>query len=209
MSLIQQDCVSVFSSVNTYLGSVLSLILTYSCKKKSHDLPLRFLVPFDAGVAKASWNENALVRPLLGNSSEIRGSFTLPSTTGDLQQSSISNHFWNWPAYVSTNFIQYPWHFLWWGQRRAFGQPPGKLHAPLRYLLTRTKIPTQAHILADCMGLQNPSSPSLLQTVNTGWVSSPRYDSEANALCRPSKGQALDLPNCTDSTHAITQPMML
>lgn len=81
-------------------------------------------------------------------------------------------------------------------------------HAPLRYLLTRTQLPIQAYVPVDCMGLQDPGSPSLLQTVNTGWASSPRYDSEANALCRSSKGQALDLPNCTDSTHAITQPVM-
>lgn len=133
---IQEDWVSIFSSVTTCLESVLSCILIYSCKNKSHNVPDRFRVvwlSFDAVVATASCNESALARRLLGNTTEIVGSSPLPFTTGNLQQSSISNSFWNWSARVSINYISRPSHFLWWGQSRAFGQPQASCTPPCTF----------------------------------------------------------------------------
>lgn len=144
---IQEDWISISSSVNTYLENVLCLIWTYSCKNKSHNFPDRFLLfslSFDVVVATASHNDNVWVRRLLENATEIMGSSSLPFTIGNLQQSSISYSFWNWYACVSINCIQCPSHFLWWDQSRAFGQPQASYTLSCTFVLSSNmvKIPS-------------------------------------------------------------------
>lgn len=57
-------------------------------------------------------------------------------------------------------------------------------------------------------GLRIQGSSPLLQAFNSGGATSPIYDFKTNTLYRSPEGQALVLPNWTDSTYATTQSMM-